>query len=77
MKQQEQLVEAIVRAIGLDEGEIALRRVFLEISDSAVALLLQVRERLEQQRYRFTDPFHDHLLSFQPLVEGPSKALSQ
>jgi diguanylate cyclase (GGDEF)-like protein/PAS domain S-box-containing protein len=67
MKQLDQLVEAIGREIGLDEAEIALRKAFLEIGDSDIALLLQVHERLEQERYRFTDSFYDHLLSFPPL----------
>jgi diguanylate cyclase (GGDEF)-like protein/PAS domain S-box-containing protein len=67
MKQLDQVVEAIAREIGLDEAEIALRRAFLEIGEGDIALLANVHERLEQERYRFTDSFYDHLLTFEPL----------
>ena len=67
MQQLDQVVEAIAREIGLDEAEIALRRAFLEISEGDIALLVNVHERLEQERYRFTDSFYDHLLTFEPL----------
>jgi diguanylate cyclase (GGDEF)-like protein/PAS domain S-box-containing protein len=67
MKQLEQVVEAIAREIGLDEAEVALRRAFLEISEGDIALLANVHERLEQERYRFADSFYDHLLTFAPL----------
>ena len=64
MKPLGDAVSAVARALGIDEGEIAHRKAFLEFGEADVRLLTELHARLQGTQRRFVDEFYAHLLKF-------------
>ncbi len=65
MKPFADAVSAVARALGIDEGEFARRKAFLELSEADVALLKALHARLRKAERHFVDDFYAHLLTFE------------
>ena len=65
MKPLNEAVEAVVRALGLDDAAIVRRKAFLEFTDDDVARLRTLHEALQTQAPDFADAFYTHLLAFE------------
>jgi diguanylate cyclase (GGDEF)-like protein/PAS domain S-box-containing protein len=64
MSGSDNTVEAIAGEIGLDEGEIAARKRFLELGEADLALLREVHALTSADGAAFSDAFYDYLLEF-------------
>ena len=64
MKPLGDAVSAVARALGIDEGEVAHRKAFLEFGEADVRLLTELHARLQGTQRRFVDEFYAHLLKF-------------
>jgi diguanylate cyclase (GGDEF)-like protein/PAS domain S-box-containing protein len=67
MKGLAEAVEAVAREIGLDEGEIAARKDFLELTALDGELLRDIQVLVERDAQAFSDSFYAHVLSFPQL----------
>jgi diguanylate cyclase (GGDEF)-like protein/PAS domain S-box-containing protein len=65
MKPLDETVEAVVRALGLDDAAIVRRKAFLEFTDDDVARLRTLHEVLRTLAPDFADAFYAHLLTFE------------
>ncbi|PZP51268.1 MAG: hypothetical protein DI596_14665, partial [Azospira oryzae] len=65
MKPIDELVEAVARALALDEDAIARRKAFLEFTDEDVGRLKALHEALKDLPEEFAKAFYDHLLRFE------------
>jgi diguanylate cyclase (GGDEF)-like protein/PAS domain S-box-containing protein len=65
MKSLDEAVEAVVRALGFDEAEIARRKAFLEFTAEDAALLHALHTTLQTLAPDFANAFYDHLLAFE------------
>jgi diguanylate cyclase (GGDEF)-like protein/PAS domain S-box-containing protein len=65
MKSLAEAVEAVVRALGLDEAAIARRKAFLEFTDEDAARLRRLHAALQELGPGFARAFYDHLLRFE------------
>lgn len=65
MKPMEKAVEAVVRALGIDDVAVARRKVFLEFTDDDIARLRTLHEALQTQAPDFVNAFYTHLLAFE------------
>jgi hypothetical protein len=65
MKAIHEIVEAVVRALELDEAAIARRKAFLEFTDDDVARLKALHRALQDIGPEFAQAFYDHLLRFE------------
>ena len=65
MKLVDEAVEAVVRALGLDDVAVARRKAFLEFTDDDVARLRTLHEALQTQAPDFVNAFYTHLLTFE------------
>ncbi|MEW5890746.1 MAG: EAL domain-containing protein [Pseudomonadota bacterium] len=65
MKPIDELVEAVTRALELDEAAIARRKAFLEFTDEDVARLKKLHAALQDLAPEFAQAFYDHLLRFE------------
>ena len=54
--------------MGIDDAEVAMRKEFLEFTDSDIALLTALHASLEAQRDPFSDAFYRHLQQFPRLL---------
>ena len=64
----EEAVEAVARALGVDDAAIARRKAFLEFTDNDVARLRTLHEALRTLAPDFANAFYDHLLAFPALI---------
>ncbi|PZP54627.1 MAG: hypothetical protein DI596_12550, partial [Azospira oryzae] len=65
MKPPDEVVEAIVRALELDDAAIARYKAFLEFTDEDVARLKALHAALRGLAPEFAQAFYDHLLGFE------------
>ncbi|MHB1271287.1 MAG: EAL domain-containing protein [Rhodanobacter sp.] len=65
MRPLDETVEAVVRAIGLDDAAVGRRKAFLEFTDADVARLKALHEALQDLAPDFANAFYDHLLTFE------------
>lgn len=65
MKPLNEAVEAVVRALGLDDAAIVRRKAFLEFTDDDVARLRTLHEALRTLAPDFANAFYTHLLAFE------------
>jgi diguanylate cyclase (GGDEF)-like protein/PAS domain S-box-containing protein len=63
MKPLNEAVEAVVRALGIDEAAVVRRKAFLEFTDDDVVRLRTLHEALQTRTPDFVDAFYTHLLS--------------
>ncbi|CAN5256347.1 hypothetical protein BH11PSE11_BH11PSE11_15620 [soil metagenome] len=67
MKSLDDAVDAVTRALGLDEAEVAKRFAFLDISDQDAALVRQAREGLQASTPVLVEHLQKHLYQFADL----------
>ena len=65
MKPLDETVEAVMRALGLDDAAVVRRKAFLEFTDDDVARLKALHEALQDLAPDFVNAFYDHLLTFE------------
>lgn len=61
----EEAVEAVARALGVDDAAIARRKAFLEFTDDDTARLKALHEALRDLEPDFVNAFYSHLLTFE------------
>ncbi len=65
MKQPEETVREIIRALKIDEASLRTRRSFLNFTDDDADRLKALHPRLSSFHSQFVDDFYRHLLSFE------------
>lgn len=65
MKLVDEIVEAMVRALGLDDAAVGRRKAFLEFTDDDVARLRTLHEALRNLAPDSANAFYTHLLAFE------------
>ena len=65
MKPLDETVEAVMRALGLDDAAVVRRKAFLEFTDDDVARLKALHEALQDLAPDFANAFYAHLLTFE------------
>ncbi|MHB1077620.1 EAL domain-containing protein [Thiobacillus sp.] len=65
MKPLGEVVDAVERALGLDDAAVVRRKAFLEFTDDDVARLRTLHEALQDMAPDFANAFYDHLLTFE------------
>lgn len=57
-------VDHIAHELGIDDADIALRKLFLEFTDADAVLLRQLHAQLQEYGDEFARAFYDHVLLF-------------